>query len=303
MSDGVGLGLGVDSGDGVRAETRALIVDTFGPVAQVVLALDGEVRAAGMNTGRTHSKSLSPLIESVLATAEVPVSALTHLGAVVGPGSFTGLRIGTATIQGLAMVGEQPVFGVSSLAALADGAPELARAAGLAGSGEPGAPSATEGPDAPSVEGASTLTVPLIDARNRRAYYAVFADVPGAAPRRLTEDAVDAYEVILEAVDQYAQAVKRVVFTGPGAAQALADEAVQAWVQAQVAAGTEVVFRAAEAPTAQALARAAGRAIAAGEVHGAEALLPAYLAPTQAERALGMDTQADPPAPFVDGAD
>lgn len=67
----------------------------------------------------THSKHLMDMIKSVLRMAGLNFSDLDGFAVTIGPGSFTGLRIGLSTIKGLAVASEKPVVGVSSLEALA----------------------------------------------------------------------------------------------------------------------------------------------------------------------------------------
>ncbi len=68
---------------------------------------------------QTHSKHLMQMIDSVLSIAGFRVDDLDGLAVTIGPGSFTGLRIGISTIKGLAHALNRPVVGISSLEALA----------------------------------------------------------------------------------------------------------------------------------------------------------------------------------------
>lgn len=68
---------------------------------------------------QTHSKHLMTSIDSVLKSAGFRVGDLDGLAVTIGPGSFTGLRIGIATIKGIASAVDKPVVGISSLEALA----------------------------------------------------------------------------------------------------------------------------------------------------------------------------------------
>ena len=68
-----------------------------------------------------HALRLLPLVEEVLAAAGAGWEQIERIAVGVGPGSFTGLRLGIATARGLAQARALPVVGVSSLAALADG--------------------------------------------------------------------------------------------------------------------------------------------------------------------------------------
>lgn len=71
------------------------------------------------DAARTHGERLPGEIEAVLRLADVTPGELGLLAVATGPGAFTGLRIGLAAIQGLAMVIDRPVVGVSALDALA----------------------------------------------------------------------------------------------------------------------------------------------------------------------------------------
>lgn len=68
---------------------------------------------------RGHAEALVPLIERVAAQAEGGLAALDRIAVAVGPGSFTGIRVGIAAARALGLALEIPVVGVSTLAALA----------------------------------------------------------------------------------------------------------------------------------------------------------------------------------------
>jgi tRNA threonylcarbamoyladenosine biosynthesis protein TsaB len=70
-----------------------------------------------------HGERMLPLVEELLAEASWSLSSLDRLGVGIGPGSFTGLRIGVALATGIALGLDRPVLGVSSLLAMARAAP------------------------------------------------------------------------------------------------------------------------------------------------------------------------------------
>ncbi len=72
-----------------------------------------------VNTGNTHSATLLPAVEQALRMAEITVNDVDVFACSTGPGSFTGVRIGTATIKGIAYGKNKPCVSVSTLEALA----------------------------------------------------------------------------------------------------------------------------------------------------------------------------------------
>ena len=70
-------------------------------------------------TERRHAEEISPRLAELLATAGVGFGDLDRLAVDVGPGHFTGLRVGVATVRALAFALDRPVVGLSSLAILA----------------------------------------------------------------------------------------------------------------------------------------------------------------------------------------
>lgn len=72
-----------------------------------------------LNTRHTHSETLLPMVSSMLKNAGFALSDVERIAVTAGPGSFTGLRIGIATVKGLCMGAEKPCVGVSTLEAIA----------------------------------------------------------------------------------------------------------------------------------------------------------------------------------------
>ena len=99
---------------------KLLAVDTSTRACSVAV-VDQDRLACEITTGPTgtHSTHLLRLIRMTLEFSEIELHELDGLAVCVGPGSFTGLRIGVATVKGLAFAAAKPVSGVSSLEALA----------------------------------------------------------------------------------------------------------------------------------------------------------------------------------------
>ena len=97
-----------------------LALDTSSPGGAVALLRDDEpaVERAG-NPALSHAERLPRAIAEVLAEAGLPPAALDLFAVASGPGAFTGLRVGLATVQGLALALDRPAIGVSALAAAA----------------------------------------------------------------------------------------------------------------------------------------------------------------------------------------
>lgn len=89
----------------------------FGSVA--LLAEHSVLCECGFGGGITHTERLLPSIDWVLDQSRTSPEEVDLLAAGIGPGSFTGLRIGLATLKGIAWIQQLPVVGVSSLEALA----------------------------------------------------------------------------------------------------------------------------------------------------------------------------------------
>ena len=98
-----------------------------------ILSIDSSTKAASasiidndkiiseyfLNTGFTHSETLMPMINSALEQSAVKLSDIDLIAVTLGPGSFTGVRIGVASAKGLAFSGNIPTVGVSALETLA----------------------------------------------------------------------------------------------------------------------------------------------------------------------------------------
>ena len=97
-----------------------LALDSTAQTGAVALCRDEKLVASfTLNTGNTHSETLLPSVEAVLKLGDVSVDDVDLFAISKGPGSFTGVRIGAATVKGMAFGKDKPCIGVSTLEALA----------------------------------------------------------------------------------------------------------------------------------------------------------------------------------------
>lgn len=129
---------------------KILAVDSSGLVASVAVAEDETLLAEyTMNYKKTHSQTLMPMLQEVKDMIELDLSSIDAIAIAAGPGSFTGLRIGSATVKGLGLALNKPVVEVSTLEGLAY-----------------------------NLCGTTHLVCPLMDARRNQVYTGIYRFVP-----------------------------------------------------------------------------------------------------------------------------
>lgn len=125
---------------------KVLAVDTSSAVAAV--AVMDEEKLLGeylINSKNTHSHKLMPIISDLLTNLDLKASDIDLFAAAIGPGSFTGLRIGISTIKAMSYALDKPVVGINTLDSIAN-----------------------------NVITEKSLVCPLIDARNDQVYTAIY---------------------------------------------------------------------------------------------------------------------------------
>jgi len=97
-----------------------LALDTSTSACSVACWMSNKVVAKDFkDLGRGHAEALVPMIASVMRDASIDYSQLDTVAVTVGPGTFTGLRVGLSAARGLALAISKPMVGVTSLEAIA----------------------------------------------------------------------------------------------------------------------------------------------------------------------------------------
>lgn len=125
---------------------KILAVDSSGLVASVAIVEDDTLVAEyTINYKKTHSQTLLPMLDEIVKMTETDLQSVDAIAVAKGPGSFTGLRIGAATVKGLALTLDKPVIGIPTVEGLAM-----------------------------NLYGADALICPLMDARRNQVYTGIY---------------------------------------------------------------------------------------------------------------------------------
>jgi len=101
---------------------KILGIDTTTKRLCLGLYVDGKFYEYSLQVGRNLSALLVPIIQRVICAVGLKIADIDYFACGLGPGSFTGMRIGLATIKGLSVVKNKPVIGISTLDILAKNA-------------------------------------------------------------------------------------------------------------------------------------------------------------------------------------
>ena len=158
-----------------------LMIDTSGPACGVAIMADGRlVYEAELTHKQTHSQRVMPMVDTALSMSDMTLADMDVLGAVVGPGSCTGVRIGVSTVKALAHAAGKPCMAVDALEALAA-----------------------------NVTAFDGVVCPILDARAQQVYGAMFKN-----GERVLEDVVEKLAIFLDRVEATGEDA---LFLGDGA--------------------------------------------------------------------------------------
>ncbi len=227
---------------------RILAIESSAVTASIAV-LDNDMLVAEytVNYKKTHSQTLLPMIDEVFKMTEMEPESLDAVAVSVGPGSFTGLRIGAATGKGIALAMDKPMVEVATLAALAY-----------------------------NMYGTDKLICPVMDAKRRHLYAGIYKfNKDNNQLECVKEQMLVSYEDLCDMVNVLGE---QVVFVGDGttvAGETFAE---------RITCGYEIAPAHMNTQRAGSVAMLARAMADRGEVVSAEALCPDYLRPSQAER-------------------
>ena len=163
---------------------RILALECSGLAASAAIANDGVlIGEYTINYKKTHSQTLLPMIDEVARMTELDLNTIDVIAITSGPGSFTGLRIGSATAKGLGLALDKPICAVPTVDALAY-----------------------------NLWGAGALVCPLMDARRNQVYTGVYRFKDGEMLTILDQRAVSIDEILGE----LSEMGRNVIFLGDG---------------------------------------------------------------------------------------
>ena len=232
---------------------KILGIDSSGLVASAaVVADDSLVAEFTVNNKQTHSQTLLPMIDKVVEMSGIELSELDGIAVAAGPGSFTGLRIGSSTAKGMALVLNKPIIPVPTLEG-------LAYRAALA-------------------EG---VICPLMDARRNQVYTGIYQMQDGRLSCLKEQTAED----ILEVACSLNKLGHKVTLLGDGV------PVHKAVLEEKLMVSYQIAPSHLNRQSAAAVAALGAVYLAEGKIETAAAHKPVYLRQSQAERERAMRLQ------------
>lgn len=163
---------------------KLLALDSSGLVASVAVVEDDHLVAEyTINHKKTHSQTLVPMLDEIKNMTELDLSTIDAIAVAAGPGSFTGLRIGSATAKGLGLALDKPIVAVPTVEAIAY-----------------------------NLYGHEHIICPIMDARRNQVYTGLYTFKNGEFTHILDQCALD----IAEIVDKINELGDSVLFLGDG---------------------------------------------------------------------------------------
>ncbi len=225
---------------------KILGLDSSGLVASVAIVEDEDLRGEyTVNYKKTHSQTLLPMLDEVARMIELDLSTIDAIAVAGGPGSFTGLRIGSATAKGLGLALDKPIVNVPTVDALAY-----------------------------NLVGHRDMVCPLMDARRNQTYTGLYRFAANEMDVLRAQCAVGIDEIVADINNRR----ESVVFLGDGV------PVFKAYIGEHVTVPYSFAPAHLNKQRAGAVAALGMKYFAAGRIETAEAHAPEYLRLSQAER-------------------
>lgn len=170
---------------------KIVAIDSSGLVASVAVLEDDQLIAEyTINLKKTHSQTLLPMLDEIVNRIELELSSIDAIAVAAGPGSFTGLRIGSATAKGLGLVLKKPIIAVPTVDGLAY-----------------------------NLYGTDKLVCPIMDARRNQVYTGIY-EFAGIDNQQRTFQLKTILEQCVVQIEDVANKINKlnreVIFTGDG---------------------------------------------------------------------------------------
>jgi tRNA threonylcarbamoyladenosine biosynthesis protein TsaB len=167
---------------------KILALDSSGLVASVAIVVDGiTVAEYTVNHKKTHSQTLLPMLNEIKEMTQLDLATVDAIAVAAGPGSFTGLRIGSATAKGLGLALNIPIISVPTVDALAY-----------------------------NLYGSNDLICPIMDARRNQVYTGLYEFENDKLKIIEKQCAADISDTVDKINDICGKSNKKVIFLGDG---------------------------------------------------------------------------------------
>lgn len=226
---------------------KLMAIDTSGPNCSVAVLDEQKIVAHfHINIGKTHSETLLPLVDELSQITNLRLEDMDAFACCVGPGSFTGIRIGIATVKGFALSLNKPVISVSTLEGLAY-----------------------------NISAFDGLICSILNANHHNVYAALYTF--DGTPKMMGDYFTDSIESLIEAIKKHSE---KVLFVGDGAI------AYQEMLQKELKEQAVFVPHHCNEQSAVSIARVALHKLQNHELETVDGLHPLYLRKSQAERMM-----------------
>ena len=236
---------------------KILAIDTSCMTASCAVSENGRILGEiSTHHAKTHAQQLVPMMDMLLGSLAFDISDMDAFAVAIGPGSFTGLRIGVVTMKGLAYATGKPVIGIKTLDALAKTVPAF-----------------------------NGMICPVLDARNHQVFTAFYKWEEKSLHKKSEDEGLTVDEMVSKIIS-YQQDV---LLVGDAADKfaPLLEDALEVVLVSMAEIAPIKIYTADSGlytPRAATVALLAEKRLESGDIDDVHTLVPFYLRPSQAER-------------------